>query len=59
MKDGILDVGAKGLTMQSRNDGICSVEGLGSLPDYPGTHIELMYDEHAIIYNRKFRDSVA
>ncbi len=54
----ILDVGAKGLTMQSRNEGICAVEGLGTLPDYPGMHIELMYDEHAIIYNRAFREAV-
>lgn len=54
----ILDVGAKGLTMQSRTEGICAVEGLGNLSDYPGTHIDLMYDEHAIIYNRKFHDAV-
>ena len=54
----ILDVGAKGLTMQSRSEGICAVEGLGNLIDYPDTHIDLMYDEHAIIYNKKFHDSV-
>lgn len=54
----ILDVGAKGLTMQSRNEGICAAEGLGDLIDYPGTHIAQMYDEHAIIYNKKFHDAV-
>ena len=54
----ILDVGAKGLTMQSRSEGICAVEGVGTLIDYPGTHIDLMYDEHAIIYNKKFHDAV-
>lgn len=54
----ILDVGAKGLTMQARHDGICQTEGVGSLIDYPGTHIELMYDEHAIIYNKAFHDAV-
>lgn len=54
----ILDVGAKGLTMQSRSEGICAVEGMGNLIDYPGTHIKLMYDEHAIIYNKKFHDAV-
>lgn len=54
----ILDVGAKGLTMQRRSEGICSVSGLGSLKDYPGVYIEQMYDEHAIIYNRDFRRQV-
>ena len=54
----ILDVGAKGLTMQSRNEGICAVKGLGDLIDYPGTHIAQMYDEHAIIYNKEFHDAV-
>lgn len=54
----ILDVGAKGLTMQSRNEGICAVEGLGNVIDYANTHIDLMYDEHAIIYNRAFHDAV-
>lgn len=54
----ILDVGAKGLTMQSRSQGICAVEGLGSILEYPLTHISLMYDEHAIIYDRAFRDAV-
>lgn len=54
----ILDVGAKGLTMQSRSEGICAVEGIGDLIDYPGTHIKLMYDEHAIIYDKKFHDAV-
>lgn len=54
----ILDVGAKGLTMQSRKEGICAVEGLGQIVEYPGTTIDLMYDEHAIIYNKVFRDQV-
>lgn len=54
----ILDVGAKGLTMQSRSEGICAVEGMGNILEYPGTHIKLMYDEHAIIYDKKFHDAV-
>lgn len=52
----ILDVGAKGLTMQSRSEGICAVEGLGNIVEYPGTHIHQMYDEHAIVYSKPFRD---
>ncbi|MBE5971375.1 MAG: D-TA family PLP-dependent enzyme [Lachnoclostridium sp.] len=54
----ILDVGAKGMTMQSRTVGICATPGKGTLPDYPGVTIDHMYDEHAIIYNAAFRDQV-
>lgn len=54
----ILDVGAKGMTMQSRTKGICATPGKGTLPDYPGVYIDSMYDEHAIIYNAAFRDAV-
>jgi len=54
----ILDVGAKGLTMQSRTEGICATPGKGTLPDYPGVSINSMFDEHAIILNRSFHDQV-
>ena len=54
----ILDVGAKGMTMQSRSAGICATPGKGTLPDYPGVYIDHMYDEHAIIYNASFREQV-
>ena len=54
----ILDVGAKGMTMQSRTAGICATPGKGTLPDYPGVYIDHMYDEHAIIYNASFRKQV-
>ena len=54
----ILDVGAKGMTMQSRDKGICATPGKGTLPDYPGVYIHSMYDEHAIIYNAAFRDQI-
>ncbi len=55
----ILDVGAKGLTMQARSQGICSTPGLGTILEYPDTHIHQMFDEHAIIYDRSFRDTVS
>ena len=55
----ILDVGAKGLTMQSRTEGICATPGKGTLPDYPGVFIHSMFDEHAIILNRDFHDQIA
>lgn len=54
----VLDVGAKGLTMQMRSTGICAVEGVGTLTDYPGVHIGAMFDEHAMVYDSAFRDAV-
>ncbi|KGR79911.1 D-TA family PLP-dependent enzyme [Ureibacillus manganicus] len=54
----ITDVGAKGLTMQSRSEGICATTGVGTLKHYDQVHISQMYDEHAIIYNEKFRNEV-
>ena len=55
----ILDVGAKGLTMQERTKGICATPGKGSILEYPDTHIHAMFDEHAILYDRAFHDAVA
>ncbi len=54
----VLDVGAKGLTMQSRNAGICAVKGLGMIKEFPGVHIDRMNDEHAVIEDRAFHDAV-
>ena len=55
----IMDVGAKGLTMQTRTEGICAVEGRGTLFEQPDVHIDKMFDEHAIIHNAAFRDRCA
>ena len=54
----ILDVGAKGLTMQSRTEGICACEGKGTIFEMPEVHIEKVFDEHAIINDRAFHDRV-
>jgi D-serine deaminase-like pyridoxal phosphate-dependent protein len=54
----ILDVGAKGLTMQERREGICATEGKGTLYEFPDIHINKVFDEHAIINNPVFRESV-
>lgn len=54
----ITDVGAKGITAQTRTKGICRTEGLGAIKDYEGVYIHDVYDEHAIIYDKKFRDAV-
>ena len=55
----IMDVGAKGLTMQTRNEGICATTGLGYIKNSDGVFINHMYDEHAIIYNEKFRNEIS
>lgn len=47
----ITDVGAKGLTMQSREKGLCATRGLGYIKDY-GVYIDKVHDEHAIIYSK-------
>ena len=54
----ILDVGAKGITMQTRNQGICAVQGMGNIKQFPGTTIYDVYDEHAIIYSKDMHDHV-
>ena len=54
----ILDVGAKGITMQTRRTGITAVEGMGLIKNHEGVHIFDVYDEHAIIYNKGFREQV-
>ena len=54
----ILDVGAKGLTMQRRTEGVCATMGNGTVYEQPNVHIDAVFDEHAIINNRLFHDSV-
>ncbi len=53
----IIDVGAKGITMQTRNKGICTTKGLGYIKEH-GINIDSVFDEHGIIYNKEFRDKV-
>lgn len=54
----ILDVGAKGLTMQTRTKGLCTTKGLGKLVGWEDVYLERVFDEHAIILNRAFHDAV-
>lgn len=54
----ITDVGAKGLTAQTRTKGICATPGLGTVKGFEGVHVFDVYDEHAIIYNKAFREAV-
>ena len=55
----ILDVGAKGLTMQSRTEGICATPGKGTIFGREDVHIEKVFDEHAILIDKAFHDSVS
>ncbi len=54
----ILDVGAKGITAQTRSKGLCATRGLGLIKGWPDAEIFDVYDEHAIIYNKNFHDKV-
>jgi D-serine deaminase-like pyridoxal phosphate-dependent protein len=54
----ITDVGAKGITAQTRSIGICATKGLGYIKGYDEVYIHDVYDEHAIIYNEKFRNQI-
>lgn len=54
----ITDVGAKGITAQTRSKGFCATRGLGLIKGWPEVEIFDVYDEHAIIYNKEFRDGV-
>ncbi|WP_422485479.1 alanine racemase [Gudongella sp. DL1XJH-153] len=54
----VLDVGAKGLTMQKRSKGITATEGLGKIVGFDDVVINSMYDEHALIYNKDFSKQV-
>lgn len=54
----ILDVGAKGITMQERTVGICCSNGKGLIKGFPDVNIQRIFDEHAIINNAAFHDKV-
>lgn len=54
----ITDVGAKGITAQTRSKGFCATKGLGLIKNWPDVEIFDVYDEHAIIYNKRFHDQV-
>lgn len=54
----ITDVGAKGITMQTRDKGICATKGLGVIKGYKDAYVYAVYDEHAIIYNRELRKKI-
>ncbi|AND39131.1 MULTISPECIES: D-TA family PLP-dependent enzyme [Cytobacillus] len=54
----ITDVGAKGITAQTRSEGHTTTNGLGRIKEFEDVYIHGVFDEHAIIYNRDFRNQV-
>ena len=54
----ITDVGAKGITKETRDNGITATTGLGLIKGYDGVFIDSVFDEHAIIYDADFSRQV-
>ena len=54
----ITDVGAKGITAQTRSKGLTTTKGLGRIKEFEDVHISGVFDEHAIIYNQDFSNQV-
>ncbi|KAB2338418.1 D-TA family PLP-dependent enzyme [Cytobacillus depressus] len=54
----ITDVGAKGITAQTRSRGLTKTKGLGRIKEFDDVYIYGVFDEHAIIYNEDFSNQV-
>lgn len=54
----ILDTGAKALTAQVRQGGICNTPGLGMVKNSNGIRLAGVFDEHGIILNRELRQKL-
>lgn len=55
----ITDVGAKGITAQTRSEGLTATKGLGRIKEYEDVYIHGVFDEHAIIYHEEFNKKVS
>ena len=55
----ITDVGAKGITAQTRSEGLTATYGLGRIKEYEVVYIHGVFDEHAIIYHEEFNKKVS
>ncbi|MDD4599902.1 D-threonine aldolase [bioreactor metagenome] len=54
----VLDAGAKSLTSQNRSEGICATQGYGLVKNSNGIRLSGVFDEHGLIYNKEFRNSI-
>lgn len=55
----ITDVGAKGITAQTRSKGLTTTKGLGRIKEFDDVYVHGVFDEHAIIYNQDFSNQVS
>ncbi|EME74117.1 D-TA family PLP-dependent enzyme [Bacillus sonorensis] len=55
----ITDVGAKGITAQTRTKGLTATTGLGKMKEFKNVYIHDVFDEHATIYNEEFNKQVS
>lgn len=55
----ITDSGAKALTAQTRNTGICKTEGLGYVKNSSAVYLYKVFDEHGIIYSRELNSELS
>lgn len=55
----VLDAGAKALTSQNRTEGICTTYGYGLIKNSNNVRLSGVFDEHAVLYNRGFREAIA
>lgn len=54
----VIDVGAKGLTAQSRATGICATHGLGLIKNSDNARLAGVFDEHGVINNQVFNAQI-
>lgn len=54
----VIDAGAKALTSQNRNAGICATYGFGLVKNSDNVRLEGMFDEHGIINNEKISNQL-
>lgn len=55
----ITDVGAKGITAQTRTKGLTTTKGFGKIKEFEDVYIYGVFDEHAIIYHEEFNRQVS
>lgn len=54
----VIDVGAKGLTAQTRSTGICATKGFGLIKNSEDVHIAGLFDEHGVVNDKKLNSQL-
>ena len=54
----VIDAGAKALTMQKRQGGVCHTDGLGALKTAPQVRLARVFDEHGIFLAKDLREQL-